>query len=91
MSDIKMLTYKGMPIVRRGNMVYYGKPTDKYMILLMIEESSKLQDLDLSKTITIQLLMNGNKQKTIKQAKREGMFAAMDIAEYWLNDALENG
>ena len=28
----KMLKYKGKPLIRRGNMVYYGDPQDKYMI-----------------------------------------------------------
>ncbi len=91
MSEQKFLTYKGIPLVRRGNMIYYGNPADKYIILLIVNGSEKQGELELSTDITIQLQMNGAKQKVIKQANREGMFAAMDIAEYWLRDALENG
>lgn len=91
MSEQKLLHYKGRPLVRRGNMIYYGHPTDKYIILLIVNASKPLGDLELSTNITIQLQTNGEgKEKVIKKAEREGMFAAMDIAEYWLNDALEN-
>ena len=91
MSEQKILTYKGTPLVRRGNMIYYGNPADKYIILLIVNGTQKQGELEISTDITIQLQMNGKKQKVIKQANREGMFAAMDIAEYWPKDALENG
>ena len=88
----KMLKYKGKPLIRRGNMVYYGDPQDKYMIVMIINQMTKKKDLDITTGVTIQLMLNdGKKEKMIKQAERTGMYAAIDIAEYWLNDALENG
>ncbi len=88
----KMLTYKGKPLVRRGNMIYYGDPQDKYMIVMIVTSTKTKKDLEITTGVTIQLMLNdGKKEKMIKQAEREGMYAAMDIAEYWLNDALENG
>ncbi len=88
----KMLSYKGKPLIRRGNMIYYGNPQEKYMIVMIVTGSKKKNDLDVTTAVTIQLMLNdGKKEKMIKQAERDGMFAAMDIAEYWLNDALENG
>lgn len=88
----KMLLYKGKPLIRRGNMVYYGDPQEKYMIVMIITASTKKKDLEVTTGVTIQLMYNdGKKEKMIKQAEREGMYAAMDIAEYWLDDALENG
>ena len=88
----KMLSYKGKPLIRRGNMIYYGDPQKKYMIVMIVTGSKKKNDLDVTTGVTIQLMLNdGKKEKMIKQAERDGMYAAMDIAEYWLNDALENG
>ena len=88
----KMLKYKGKPLIRRGNMVYYGNPQDKYMIVMIITSTTKKKDLDVTTGVTIQLMLNdGKKERMIKQAERTGMYAAIDIAEYWLNDALENG
>ncbi len=88
----KMLQYKGKPLVRRGNMIYYGDPQEKYMIVMIVTSSTKKKDLEVTTGVTIQLMLNdGKKERMIKQAERSGMYAAMDIAEYWLNDALENG
>ena len=87
-----MLLYKEKPLVRRGNMIYYGNPEDKYMIILIVNATKKVKDLEVSTNVTIQLMRNdGQKGKMMKQAERDGMYAAMDIAEYWLSDALENG
>lgn len=87
----KLLQYKGKPLVRRGNMIYYGDPSDRYIVVLIVNGSKKIEDMDVSTEITIQLQTNGaGREKVIKKAEREGMYAAMDIAEYWLNDALEN-
>ena len=87
-----MLRYKGKPLVRRGNMIYYGDPQDKYMVILIVTNTRMQKDLEISTAVTIQLMRNdGQKEKILKQAERDGMYAAMDIAEYWLNDALENG
>ena len=84
----EILKYKEKPLVRRGNMIYYGNPEDPYIILLMVNSSEKVQDLEISKNISIILQENNGSGKMIKKAEREGMYAAMDIAEYWLNDAL---
>ena len=86
----KFLHYKGKPLVRRGNMIYYGNTTDSYIILLIINETKTAGELEISSNITIQLLTNGtSKERVVKKAERTGLFAAMDIAEYWLKEALE--
>ncbi len=84
----EILKYKEKPLVRRGNMIYYGNPEDPYIILLVVNSSEKVQDMEVSKNISIILQENNGSGKMIKKAEREGMYAAMDIAEYWLLDAL---
>ena len=84
----KFLQYKGKPLVRRGNMIYYGNPSDKYIILMIVNDSKKVDDLEVSTSVTIQLQESGESAKLIKKAEREGMYAAMDIAEYWLEEAI---
>ena len=84
----EILRYKDKPLVRRGNMIYYGDPADKYIILMIVNESKKVDDLDLSTNVTIQLQENTKSARIIKKAEREGMYAAMDIAEYWLDEAI---
>lgn len=84
----EILKYKEKPLVRRGNMIYYGNPEDPYIILLVVNSSEKVNNLEVSKNISIILQENNGSGKMIKKAEREGMYAAMDIAEYWLADAL---
>ena len=36
MAETKMPMYKGKPLVRSGNTVYYGHPAEKYVAMLQI-------------------------------------------------------
>ena len=83
----EILKYKDKPLVRRGNMIYYGNPEDPYIIALVVNSSEKIEDLEVSKNISI-ILQESGSGKMIKKAERDGLYAAMDIAEYWLTDAL---
>ena len=44
----KGLMYKGKPLLRCGNRIYYGNLEDKLILALDIVESSKKQDVDVS-------------------------------------------
>ena len=48
MANAKALEYKGYPLRRKGNIIYYGNMSDKYIIMLQIMDSEDLQDLSLS-------------------------------------------
>ena len=88
-SDV--LTYRGKMLLRKGNEIYYGSPEDKYMVLFRIMETDKLEDLDISKRVVIELRTNDEKNSTlIKQAERDGLYKAFDIGFFWLEDAIEN-
>lgn len=90
MSEI--LKYKEKPLVRRGNMIYYGDPSEKYIILFIVNATKNIEGLEISTNVTIQLLENSpGRDGIIKQAERDGMYTAMDIAEYWLQDAIQRG
>lgn len=85
------LTYKGKLLLRKGNEIYYGNPGDKYMVLFRVVESEKLEDLDISTKVVIELRTNSETNSTlIKQAERDGLYKAFDIGFFWLEDALAN-
>ncbi len=87
----EVLTYKGKMLLRKGNEIYYGNPGEKYMVVFRITDSEKLQDLDVSKKVVIELRTNKEKDSMlIKQAERDGLYKAFDIGFFWLEDALEN-
>lgn len=83
--------YNGKPFIRRGNILFYGNPADKYIVKFTINSTEKVGGEDIANSVTVQLLANtlGEKDRVIKQAERDGLYRAFDVGEYWLTDALE--
>jgi len=88
----KILYYKEKPLIRRGNLIYYGNPADPYIVLFIIEASEQKGDITLATKVEVQLQTNKGtgKEKVIKKAERDGLYPAMDIGEFWLKDILES-
>jgi hypothetical protein len=91
----KFLSYKGKPLVRCGNTIYYGNMTDPYVVLLQILSSKKVNDLDVADKVTVQLLSTDPdarpKDRIIKKSEKKGLYQAMDIGSIWLELALKDG
>ncbi len=88
----QMLTYNGKPLLRCGNEIYYGNPTDKYIVIFRLDEQEPLEDLQIAKRVIIELKTNeGKRSQLIRQAERDGLYKAFDIGMFWLEQALENG
>ena len=80
------LTYNGQPLIARGNTMIYGNIADPYYIQLTALDMATVDGVEVSGNIQIALMQG---MKILKTAEREGMYNAMDIAEFWLKDALE--
>lgn len=89
----KFLSYKGKPLVRCGNTIYYGNMNDPYVVLLQIVSSKKVNDLDVADRVTVQLLSTDPdarpKDRIIKKSEKKGLYQAMDIGSIWLDLALK--
>mgnify|MGYP003538060527 FL=1 len=90
----KFLSYKGKPLVRCGNTIYYGNMNDPYVVLLQIVSSKKVNDLDVADRVTVQLLSTDPdarpKERIIKKSEKKGLYQAMDIGSIWLDLALKD-
>ena len=88
------LLYKNKPLVRNGNTIYYGDVNDKYVVCLQIESAQKVADIDVADKVIIQLISTdpelSRRKRIIKSAKKNGLFAAVDIAEAWLKRYTKN-
>lgn len=84
--------YKGKPLVRRGNILYYGNMFDNYVIKLHIKACEKNNNIDIATKVFIQLVSTDLnidiKNRIIKSAEKENLYVAMDVATTWLEKAL---
>ena len=85
-------TYKGKPLVRCGDTIYYGSMTDKYVIKMDIKSKKMVGDLDVADKVTVQLMYTDPEIRTRKQivktSEKSGLYLALDIADAWLTRAL---
>ncbi|MCD7872611.1 MAG: hypothetical protein LUG21_04810 [Clostridiales bacterium] len=95
MADLKdtFLTYKGRPLVRCGNMLYYGNMTDPYVACLKVKSNKEFKDISLSETVSIQIISTNPdvspKEKVIKSSEKQGLFNALDLGAVWLERELK--
>lgn len=92
MSESTFPMYKGRPLVRSGDTLYYGSMTDKYVIKMDIKSKKKVNDLEVADKVVVQLMLTdvsirGRKQ-IVKQSEKAGLYLALDIADVWLTRAL---
>ena len=91
-SEKRPLTYKGHPLRRKDNLVYYGSMADKYIIMLQIMDSKKVDDLDLATKVSVQLQLTDpdlkSRDRVVKKTEKDSLYAAMDVAAVWLDRAL---
>lgn len=94
-SNKKILEYKGKPLVRSGNKIYYGNVNDAYIVCLNIKDSSNYKDITLAENIIIQLLSTDEslspKEQIIKKSEKKGLFNALDLGATWLERQLKKG
>ncbi len=86
------LEYRGHPLRRKDNLLYYGSMSDKYIIMLQILDTKKVKDLDVASRVSIQLQLTDpdlkSRDRVVKKSEKENLFAAMDLASVWLERAL---
>ena len=49
------LVYRGHPLRRVENLIYYGSMADKYIVMMQVLDTAPLKDITLAKRVSIQL------------------------------------
>ena len=55
MADEKVLQYKGRPLMRKENLIYYGSMADSHIVMLQVLETKKMGDMDVATRVSVQL------------------------------------
>jgi len=86
------LMYKGRPLVRSGNTLYYGSMAEKYVIVMQILSAKEENGMQMAEKVQIQLMLTDPevrmKDRIIKKSEKIGLYNAMDIGSIWLERAL---
>ena len=76
------LVYRGHPLRRVDNLVYYGSMADKYIIMMQV----------LAKRVSIQLQLTDpnlrSRDRVVRSTEKGSMAEAMEFATIWLERAL---
>ena len=86
------LSYKGHPLRRKDNLIYYGTMAEKYIIMLQILHTKKVDDLDVATKVAVQLQLTDpdlkSRDRVVKKTEKDSLYTAMDVATVWLDRAL---
>ena len=88
----KVLMYKGHPLMRLGNMIYYGSMADSHIVMLQVLETKKVGSLDVASKVSVQLQLTDpaakSRDRVVKKGEKDGLYTALDFGCVWLERAL---
>ena len=87
-----ILMYKGFPLMRKDNIIYYGSMADSHIVMLQILETEKRQDTEIATKVSVELqLTDPNvraRDRIVKKSTKDGFYTALDVGCVWLKRAL---
>lgn len=93
MAKSEFLEYKGKPLVRKGNEIYYGDMSEKFVVRFEILSYKKEGKLDIADKVSVQLLDSNTdldiKDRVKKESAKDNLFDALDLGFTWLERALK--
>ena len=86
------LAYKGHPLRRKDNLIYYGTMAEKYIIMLQVLSTKNLSGMPVADKVSVQLQLTDpdlkSRDRVVKKSEKDSLYAAMDVASVWLDRAL---
>lgn len=94
MAEKEFSTYKGKPLVRCGDELYYGSMEERFVIRMQIKSKKEVNGLEVADKVAIQLLCTdpdlSPRKQLVKASEKDGLYLALDIADVWLERALKS-
>lgn len=94
MANKEFFTYKGKPLVRCGDELYYGSMEERFVIRMQIKSKKEVNGLEIADKVAVQLMCTdpdlSPRKQLVKASEKTGLYVAMDIADIWLERALAN-
>ena len=88
------LTYKGQPLGRKDNELYYGRMTDPYVLRMQILSTKSVGGVEVADKVHLQVFSTNDslapEARVFRQTTKNGLYNALDIGSIWLQKANEN-
>ena len=82
------LTYKGLPLVRSNDEMYYGNPDAPVIVYLKVLSTKQVGNQTVSDKIHVSLISTDTTldpiQRMKKQGIKNGLYNALDVGAVWL-------
>lgn len=92
MAENKIFFYRGFPLLRSGDKIFYGSAGDPFMAILTVKDTKKIADKDVPNKIMVQRLptdmTDAVGMKKARKGEFIGFYEALDTAHVWLSEVL---
>lgn len=93
MAEKEFSTYKGKPLVRCGDEIWYGSMAERFVIRMQVKSKKEVGGMEVADKVTIQLMCTdpdlSPRKQLVKSSEKSGLYLALDIADVWLERALK--
>ena len=87
-----VLMYKGHPLMRKDNLIYYGSMADSHIVMLQILETENRNGVEIATRVSVQLQLTDpaakSRDRVVKKGEKPGLYTALDFGCVWLERAL---
>ena len=86
------LVYKGHPLMRKDNLIYYGSMADSHIVMLQVLETKTVNNTEIATRVSVQLQLTDpaakSRDRIVKKGEKAGLYTALDFGCVWLERAL---
>ena len=91
-AEMNGLMYKGHPLMRKDNLIYYGSMADSHIVMLQILETKPVNGVEIATRVSVQLQLTDpaakSRDRVVKKGEKAGLYTALDFGCVWLERAL---
>lgn len=84
----RFFEYRGLPLVRKGNELYYGSMGDEEVVMLQTAGNKKVGDVNVATKVRLYRMLTDESvpvmQRITKTAEKSNLFEALDLAFDWI-------
>lgn len=84
----KYFEYKGLPLVRKGNEIYYGRMGDPEVVYMQLMGKTTVGDVECASKVKLYRMLTDENvppmERIKKTADKPTLYEALDLAHDWI-------